>query len=451
MKPIPRDSLPRRKPARRRQLVLLSLASALAVLGCASAPESNGNIKVAPNSLSNPQRSSSGAQTTTRIAAVPSLPAGQLSYYGGPVVEFARVIVVPWNANVDSRIKANLGSFFLALGNSELWKLVRNDYSTSIKATAGSHAGSLGTQQTIEFIGGWTNDPLAISNTTNLQDSDFQQALLNYFKTEPSVQPGVDDVYVITMPPGSSFTSSDGQHSCQLPGICGYHGHFNYNGVDVKYAVLADVSQDCAGLCGSDSDYLNNATSVASHELIETVTDPLVQNLDYPAGWTGANGEIGDLCNQQQGILAARKPDGTHWVTQKMYDNNTGSCVAPCTPLTCANVPGRCNSIDDTCGGTINCACATGVCVGNNPGKCCAPRTTCDRNMCGSISDGCGGTLSCGDCPQGQLCAGNFCHLTSPPPLCDQAACNQNCHACNGSTGSCGTGNCVCSSNRHCS
>jgi hypothetical protein len=261
---------------------------------------------------------------------------------------------------------------------------------------------------------------------------------------------------MINMPPRTKLTDNTGTPSCVTNGFCGYHNYFSVNGVNVKYAIVMDTSVDCAGGCGSSTDYLDNATNVGSHELIEIVTDPTFPRtfpVDYPAAWRRADGnEIGDLCGNQEGIMKARKPDGTHWVVQKEYDNVNGGCVAPCTPTSCASVGADCGTIDDQCGGTLNCgSCPGGASCGiPNPNRCCVPATTCG-NSCGTISDGCGGTLDC-SCPLGQACYNGTCGQAPPPPppACVPAQCMQDCANCNGSAGHCVGGACVCSSKRSC-
>src|SRR5260370_42102301 len=51
----------------------------------------------------------------------------------------------------------------------------------------------------------------------------------------------------------------------------------------------------CNMSCGADASTFNNQTAVASHELVEVITDP-----QYTSGWfDNANGEIGDICQPQ--------------------------------------------------------------------------------------------------------------------------------------------------------
>lgn len=70
--------------------------------------------------------------------------------------------------------------------------------------------------------------------------------------------------------------------------------------------------------------------SVASHELIEAVTDPavgLASTFAAPLAWYDrTNGEIGDICNGQQGTTVGG--DGVTYTIQLEFSNAANNCVA---------------------------------------------------------------------------------------------------------------------------
>jgi hypothetical protein len=88
-------------------------------------------------------------------------------------------------------------------------------------------------------------------------------------------------------------------------------------------------SSACFGGCGSDSNYINDTTSVSSHELAESVTDTqvgLAATYAPPLAWYDeANGEIGDICNAEEATVSA---GGSNWVIQKQWSNALGACVS---------------------------------------------------------------------------------------------------------------------------
>ncbi|KAJ3330833.1 hypothetical protein HDU76_004751 [Blyttiomyces sp. JEL0837] len=83
----------------------------------------------------------------------------------------------------------------------------------------------------------------------------------------------------------------------------------------------------CKGGCGASPDTFRNTCSVATHELVEAVSDPdvgLVGAVNaYPLGWydNANNAEIGDLCNAQEGSVNG-------YTVQLMWSNKDGKCVA---------------------------------------------------------------------------------------------------------------------------
>ncbi|KAJ3330829.1 hypothetical protein HDU76_004747 [Blyttiomyces sp. JEL0837] len=101
------------------------------------------------------------------------------------------------------------------------------------------------------------------------------------------------------------------------------------NGKLVYYGVIPDQGGSCAGGCGSNSNPFNNLCSVASHELVEATTDPAIGvvtgAIGSPAAWYdsadgNAGGEIGDICNGQQGTVNG-------YTVQKEWSNKAGACV----------------------------------------------------------------------------------------------------------------------------
>jgi hypothetical protein len=80
-----------------------------------------------------------------------------------------------------------------------------------------------------------------------------------------------------------------------------------------------------AGGCGNNASAFNNFTSYSSHELIEVITDPAVGNNSL-AWYNDTSGEIGDICNGQQGT-ATGVDDPTSWVVQKEWSNAKNACI----------------------------------------------------------------------------------------------------------------------------
>jgi hypothetical protein len=85
------------------------------------------------------------------------------------------------------------------------------------------------------------------------------------------------------------------------------------------------------GGCGN-AGVFGNYTSVTSHELTEAITDAdvgIATVFAPPLAWYDmVNGEIGDICNGQQGTYVA---NGTSYTIQLEFSNAANNCVLPPT------------------------------------------------------------------------------------------------------------------------
>jgi hypothetical protein len=127
------------------------------------------------------------------------------------------------------------------------------------------------------------------------------------------------------------ITMANGSQSCVV--FCAYHGTLQVqNGAgtifNINYGVIPDQGGGCAGGCGGNAQRVNNLDSVSSHELVEATTDPavgLATVVGPPLGWYDPNnGEIGDICNGQQGTTTG---NGHPYVIQLEFSNAVNDCV----------------------------------------------------------------------------------------------------------------------------
>ena len=128
-------------------------------------------------------------------------------------------------------------------------------------------------------------------------------------------------VYGVYLPKGSvsSMGSSTGCGGSSV-GYCGYHSHFTYNGVQVKYAVFP--YNDCTGCSLTGKTVLDMETIVTSHEIREAVTDPGDNGKNAWADFLGY--EADDKCAWHN----LYKLQGVYWV-QPEYSNKNRGCVVP--------------------------------------------------------------------------------------------------------------------------
>ena len=112
--------------------------------------------------------------------------------------------------------------------------------------------------------------------------------------------------------------------------FCGYHSSLLFGGtpqVDLNFVVMPYevTNAGCAfsGSTGAAAGFAN-LTSVLSHELAETITDP-----SYPNAWLSmTNQEVGDMCEvglTPDAVITARS--GASYNVQDVFDNSTNTCV----------------------------------------------------------------------------------------------------------------------------
>ncbi len=282
-------------------------ASLLATTACMSDPGTSEDEDVAADDGTVVHMMTMHDSTATADSlSTDSAPAGaHLTYYGGPVLKNVSVHPVYWNSK--TQFQSNLNAFYAAVPKSTLFDML-------------SQYSSIGR-------GSGVNGVVASHTSTKVSDSAIHTALNSLFTAGKLPAPNANNYYPVHFPAGVTVTAPDGSKSCVV--FCAYHGTYKRNGVDVNYGVVPDQGGSCAGGCGGNAQLVNNLDSVASHELIEAVTDPavgLATVLGAPLAWYDqTNGESGDICTGQQGPTVGG--DGTTDVIQTEFSNSANNCV----------------------------------------------------------------------------------------------------------------------------
>lgn len=266
-------------------------------------------------------------------------PAGaHLSYFGGPVISNTHVVQVlygsgSYNAQVAGSSSPTMGNFFGdILGTSSGYVNLLTQYNTPASG---------GTNQVIgngTFDGLFQIVPSSANNGSTIDDTNIQAELLAQITAGHLPAPVLDSaghvntLYMIFFPPGKTITQG-GSSSCVGGGFCAYHGTTSntLNSKNILYGVLPDMQagSGCSSGCGTSSVF-GNYTSVTSHELTEAITDAdvgIATTFAAPLAWYDmTNGEIGDICNGQQGSYTA---NGTTYTIQLEFSNSASNCVLP--------------------------------------------------------------------------------------------------------------------------
>jgi hypothetical protein len=251
---------------------------------------------------------------------------GNLQYYGGPVVPSVKVYQVLWGtgtylpgvADGGVTTATKLGDFYRAIAASPYLDWLC-EYDTPTQPIARGRF-----VQTIAIV------PTAANSGAVLDEAHIQAEIAAQVAAGALPQPDSSTVFMINFPKEKTLTDPSVGTSCV--DYCGYHSTGLIADQDVYYGVLPDFSpgSGCDVGCGGDTTLFNDLSSTASHELVESITDPAVgiaTDITYPLAWYDVvNGEIGDICNQFQSTLQGA--DGVTYVVQQEWSNAAGACIA---------------------------------------------------------------------------------------------------------------------------
>jgi hypothetical protein len=238
--------------------------------------------------------------------------AGAMLYYGGSVLEKAKVVSVIWGPNVKAATVDGIPGFSAALVDSTYVDQMSPQFDTFLNAVDGRP----GTNQHIgrgTYFGQVQITPK--NSALNITNDDVVKELKYQIKSGVLPKQNLNTVYMIYFPLNVTITL-DGLTSCVDYGAY----HFASNDTKMKKNnIFYSVEPDC-------NYSFNSITYIAAHEFVEAVTDNIPTPGSFPAfpqAWNTSNGyEIADLCGGS-GVLTAGSKQ--YSVTQ-YYLNTTGRC-----------------------------------------------------------------------------------------------------------------------------
>jgi hypothetical protein len=260
-----------------------------------------------------------------------------LDYFGGRVVSNMQVVVVLYGRGsyipevTGSGGMGSMASFFGGVLASPYVDWL-TEYDTAPQTP--------GTGQTIGrgiFLQQVAIVPSRRNNGTVIDDANIQAELGAQIQAGALPGPSHDALgnnntyYAIFFPHGKTIRDQ-GSVSCSA--FCAYHGSVARaaNVGEIYYGVHPDMQSGsgCERGCGKAATVFGNYTQVASHEMVETITDPevgLATTFAPPLAWydRGLNQEISDLCAGQNGQVLGG--DGVTYDVQTAFSNSRNSCV----------------------------------------------------------------------------------------------------------------------------
>ena len=240
----------------------------------------------------------SGVVPDTPPAAGP--PAGtSFSDHGGLVLLNANLVLVFWGKTWEAGASPSAQEVSGAVA-----EVLASDYLSGLKQYRGIQGATLKDSITVA-----DSDPPAV-----FRDDDVADLLQGLMSSGKIVEPdqAAELLYCVVMPPGCRFQDEHviGEHSYFLY----WHLDLGQLDVDVNWAHFAWVTNDGT---------LDSLTTILSHELVESCTDP------EGTGWTADSGpcpptgwcEIGDVCGDT-GVV-----NGV--TVQSYWSQSDAACVIP--------------------------------------------------------------------------------------------------------------------------
>jgi hypothetical protein len=150
--------------------------------------------------------------------------------------------------------------------------------------------------------------------------TQFENVLRWMIATGHLPKPDGNRAYALFFRPGQMISTPHGDSAHDF---CAYHDTMAYGSTSAYFAVVPYELGNPG--CRHATASFDNVTTIVSHELIETITDPGI-GLMRLAWYDPANGEIGDICARTTpGSVTGA--DGRRYVVQQEWSNRARACV----------------------------------------------------------------------------------------------------------------------------
>src|SRR5437660_1010097 len=253
-------------------------------------------------------------------------------YHGGPVVYLTNVVAIYWSAGTiynggpapgatgpGSSDGSLVGFFLRNLGGSPYFNI-----NTTYFDGTGTHV-----QNVVNYTHFWAANTNVPASGSSVADAAVQAEIVSGFTSGKLTFDG-NTLYAVFSDAGVNLGGGFGTQ------YCAYHGHFTWNGNDVKYAVMPhdyDFPSACAALNGSPNNdpFADAEVNTLAHETEETTTDE-----DLNAWYDRRGEENADKCawtfgstyTSGNGATANMNLGGKDFLVQRNWVNaGSGGCA----------------------------------------------------------------------------------------------------------------------------
>ncbi|KAI8833154.1 hypothetical protein BJ741DRAFT_710487 [Chytriomyces cf. hyalinus JEL632] len=242
-----------------------------------------------------------------------------MKYYGGPMIENVEIHLIFYGK---VPYQKELAQFYAYITRSPVMDLLSQYSAKNYKIGYGKYMSS-------------RVEPGPFSNVID-DTANIHPYLMNLITTK-SIIPTANTYYVIYYGQGIKVTQS-GAVSCET--MCSYHSTLDISKIPNKnnqtqlyYGIVPYQGDDCDGVCGPSYSLFENMCAASSHELTETITNPsigLARRFAPPLSWYDPlQGEVADMCNQDQVTMKDAANNNSRWVVQKLWSNLDAKCMNP--------------------------------------------------------------------------------------------------------------------------
>lgn len=255
--------------------------------------------------------------------------AGNLSYFGGPVMHTLQAFTIFWapaGHSIAASYENLLNRYFGDVGGSSFYNIVTQYY---------DNPGTVHIQNQSTLGGTWVDTtayPHAGTGSDPLQDSDIQASAARAI-AQNNWPTGTSNMFFVFTPQGveSCLNSTTCTPGTAHPTYCAYHGDFVDSGNEVVYANMPydeTWTTQCRSFTASPNGNLaaDSEISTTSHEHLEAATDPLLN------AWFDLTGyEIGDKCAYNYGSILSDGHNlilnGNEYIAQQEWSNAVTNCA----------------------------------------------------------------------------------------------------------------------------
>jgi hypothetical protein len=299
---------------------------------------------------------------------------GVLLSHGGPVLQGETPYVIYWTPSgysIASSSENLLNQYLGDVAAASRAKSTTNVYSVLTQYGAPYSQAFSSAQAVVDtnpYPTQQTGCTIAAGMTGCVTDGSIQAEISNLItagRLPAPTKPGTGSTPIFFVVTPVNVNVCTGGNTCSSNNFCAYHSYFARSGQDVLYSSVpfsvfangntkgcqTDQYSIYETPVGSSGDEAYNIADDLSHELSETITDPLIN------AWYSRQGlEVGDLCeaygatadtskglsplayapaygNASAGVLYDQVINGDQYYNQTEYSNSAGGCLPGLTPL----------------------------------------------------------------------------------------------------------------------